>query len=192
METIMSFVVTLVTMLIMMTAIEVIAPDNSIKKYLKFVLGLILIVVMLSPIISIISKGEEEILNYLSKYEDGYVSAIESDENIDVSTKREEVFRENLEGNCKKILKDEFEDKDFEVKIKCSMNLEKMTYLIEHISVGVKNKGVNKVQKIIINTNENEKTSVENIDTNKYDEIKEYLIECFQVQDDKIDIYNLE
>ena len=59
MEEIKGFVITLVTMLILMTAIEFIAPDNNMKKYLKFVLGLILISVMLSPIISLFSKGEE-------------------------------------------------------------------------------------------------------------------------------------
>ena len=39
MDKINAFVITLVTTLIFMTAIELIGPDNSMKKYLKFVLG---------------------------------------------------------------------------------------------------------------------------------------------------------
>ena len=61
MEELKEFVITLVTMLILMTAVELIAPDNNMKKYLKFVLGLIFIAIMLSPIISVFTKGEENI-----------------------------------------------------------------------------------------------------------------------------------
>ena len=47
MEYIKSFIETLVTIIILFSAIELISPNNSMKKYIKFVLGLILIVVML-------------------------------------------------------------------------------------------------------------------------------------------------
>ncbi len=59
MELLNKFVITLVTILIFITAVEMIAPDNSMKKYLKFVLGLILITVILNPILTIILNGEE-------------------------------------------------------------------------------------------------------------------------------------
>ena len=51
MEYLNNFVITLVATIIFMTAVEIIAPDNSMKKYIKFVLGLILISVMINPII---------------------------------------------------------------------------------------------------------------------------------------------
>ncbi len=38
------------------TAVEMILPDNSMKKYAKFVLGLLLIVVIINPIIKIFDK----------------------------------------------------------------------------------------------------------------------------------------
>ena len=53
MDEIKGFIITLVSMIILISAIELIAPDNSMKKYLKFVLGTILIAVMISPIVSI-------------------------------------------------------------------------------------------------------------------------------------------
>ena len=52
MEYLNNFIITLVATMIFMTSIEIIAPDNSMKKYIKFVLGLILISVMINPIIN--------------------------------------------------------------------------------------------------------------------------------------------
>ena len=37
MEYLNNFVITLVATIIFMTAVEIIAPDNSMKKYIKFV-----------------------------------------------------------------------------------------------------------------------------------------------------------
>ena len=51
MDYINNFVITLVATMIFMTAVEIISPDNSMKKYIKFVLGLILISVMINPIV---------------------------------------------------------------------------------------------------------------------------------------------
>ena len=53
MELIKGFVTTLVTTLIFITAIELVGPDNSMKKYLKFVMGLILVAVLLNPIVTV-------------------------------------------------------------------------------------------------------------------------------------------
>ena len=46
MDIINKYIATLVATLVFMTAVELIAPDNSLKKYLKFVMGLILISVL--------------------------------------------------------------------------------------------------------------------------------------------------
>ena len=63
MEEIKGFVITLVTMLILISAIELISPENSMKKYIKFVLGCILIAVMISPLINFLGDGEELLVN---------------------------------------------------------------------------------------------------------------------------------
>ena len=72
MELVNNFVVTLVTTLIFITAVEILGPDNSMKKYVKFVLGLILISVLLSPIIKFFSKGEGVVTMAIDKYEKEY------------------------------------------------------------------------------------------------------------------------
>ena len=69
MEYLNNFVITLVATIIFMTAVEIIAPDNSMKKYIKFVLGLILISVMINPIIKFFTGGEQEVVKIIKNYE---------------------------------------------------------------------------------------------------------------------------
>jgi stage III sporulation protein AF len=171
MEEIKGFVITLVTMLILMTAIEFIAPDNNMKKYLKFVLGLILISVMLSPIISLFSKGEESISLQVQKY-------------IELS--------ENVEQNCNRLLKEKFTDKEFVSNIDCEVDMNNINYSIDKVQVGVKNKDVSKIQKIIINTQKDSKSvSSQDEKVNNEDEIISYLAEALNVSKDKIEVYKV-
>lgn len=191
MEEIKGFVITLVTMLILMTAIEFIAPDNNMKKYLKFVLGLILISVMLSPIISLFSKGEESISLQIQKYME-----LSENESVEVSKdykiNSESVFKENLQENCNRLLKEKFSDKDFISNIDCNVDMDNINYSINKIQVGVKNKEVSKIQKIIINTQEDSKTvSSQEEKVNKEDEIISYLAEALNVSKDKIEVYKV-
>lgn len=191
MEEIKGFVITLVTMLILMTAIEFIAPDNNMKKYLKFVLGLILISVMLSPIISLFSKGEESISLQMQKYIE--LSENESAEvSKDYKSDSENVFKENLEQNCNRLLKEKFTDKEFVSNIDCEVDMNNINYSIDKVQVGVKNKDVSKIQKIIINTQKDSKSvSSQDEKVNNEDEIISYLAEALNVSKDKIEVYKV-
>ncbi|GAA0109657.1 MULTISPECIES: stage III sporulation protein AF [Clostridium] len=191
MEEIKGFVITLVTMLILMTAIEFIAPDNNMKKYLKFVLGLILISVMLSPIISLFSKGEESISLQVQKYIE--LAENESAEvSKDYKSDSENVFKENLEQNCNRLLKEKFTDKEFVSNIDCEVDMNNINYSIDKVQVGVKNKDVSKIQKIIINTQKDSKSvSSQDEKVNNEDEIISYLAEALNVSKDKIEVYKV-
>ena len=191
MEEIKGFVITLVTMLILMTAIEFIAPDNNMKKYLKFVLGLILISVMLSPIISLFSKGEESISLQVQKYIE--LSENESAEvSKDYKSDSENVFKENLDQNCNRLLKEKFTDKEFVSNIDCEVDMNNINYSIDKVQVGVKNKDVSKIQKIIINTQKDSKSvSSQDEKVNNEDEIISYLAEALNVSKDKIEVYKV-
>ncbi|WP_411167923.1 stage III sporulation protein AF [Clostridium sp. MB05] len=191
MEEIKGFVITLVSMLILMTAIELIAPDNNMKKYLKFVLGLILITVMLSPIISVFSKGEEDISLEIQRYLDmNENKSIETNKNY--NTNGEFVFKRNLEENCNRLLKEKFTNNEFISEIDCKVDMDNINYSINKVEVGVKNKEVSKIQKIIVNTKENSKTvSSQDEKVDNKDEIVSYLAEIFNVSKDKIEVYKV-
>lgn len=191
MEQIKDYVITLATMIILISAIELIAPDNSMKKYLKFVLGLILIAVMISPIIDIFSNSENIIVSNIAEY---FELDKEDDKSIEVSSNKEyssstlEMFKENLEKNCNRLLNEKFVNQDFESNIICNIDPKNIEYSIEKIKVGVKEKGTSKIDKVIISTKEEKKSEKE---VNNKDEIVSYLMEIFAVTKDKIEIYKI-
>lgn len=192
MEEIKSFVITLVSMIILITAIELIAPDNSMKKYVKFVLGTILIAVMISPIISLISNGEEVLTKEIEEY-----IQIADNKSIEASNEYKQnnseiVFKESLEQNCMSLLKEKFKDLDFEINIDCDVDMKNINYLINNVNIGVKNKEVSTIKKIIINKSNDstEVSSNEDIVKNK-DEIKDYLSEKLNITRDNIEVYKI-
>lgn len=191
MEELKEFVITLVTMLILMTAVELIAPDNNMKKYLKFVLGLIFIAIMLSPIISVFTKGEENISIQIQKYID--LSENQSIEvNKEYNNNSQNTFKKNLEENCNRILKEKFDNNEFSSEIDCEVDMDNIKYSINTVKVGVKNKDVSKIQKIIINTKEDSQSVYSQEDkVEKEDEIVSYLSEVLNVSKDKIKVYKV-
>ena len=109
MEYLNNFIITLVATMIFMTSIEIIAPDNSMKKYIKFVLGLILISVMINPIIKFFTGGEQEVINRIKRYEDMLNLGVTNEgESKEVIEKQKEAFKSNLNSNCDNLLKEKF------------------------------------------------------------------------------------
>lgn len=193
MDEIKGFIVTLVSMIILISALELISPDNSMKKYLKFVLGTILIAVIISPILSIISNGEKNITNNISEYID-LANVKSTDINSENKESTSEIaFKENLQENCNKLLKEKFKDYEFISDINCELNMKDITYSINKVKIGVKDKDVSKIKKIVINNNEEstEVSSKEEKVKNK-DEIINYLAEILNISKEQIMIYKVD
>lgn len=193
MEYLNNFIITLVAIMIFMTAIEIIAPDNSMKKYIKFVLGLILISVMINPIIKFFTGGEQEVINRIKRYEDMLNLGVTNEgESKEVIEKQKEAFKSNLNSNCDNLLKEKFSDKDFKSDIKCNINLSDMTYSIDSLEVGVRENGIRLVDKIRINVNgESEEAVSNNKKIDNEEEIKNYLSELFKIPIEKIKLYSM-
>lgn len=193
MEYLNNFIITLVATMIFMTAIEIIAPDNSMKKYIKFVLGLILISVMINPIIKFFTGGEQEVINRIKGYEDMLNLGVTNEgESKEVIEKQKEAFKSNLNSNCDNLLKEQFSDKDFKSDIKCNINLSDMTYSIDSLEVGVRENGIRLVDKIRINVNDESEEAVSNNEKiDNEEEIKNYLSELFKIPIEKIKLYSM-
>lgn len=193
MEYLNNFVITLVATLIFMTAVEIIAPDNSMKKYIKFVLGLILISVMINPIIKFFTGGEQEVVKTIKSYENMLTEGITSESTSeDISETQKESFKKNLNSNCDSMLKEEFSDMDFKSNVECTINLEDMTYSIESLEVGVEEGGVKVVDKVKINVDDEDEETVSNDEIiENEDEIKNYLSELFKISVEKIKLYSM-
>lgn len=193
MEYLNNFIITLVATMIFMTSIEIIAPDNSMKKYIKFVLGLILISVMINPIIKFFTGGEQEVINRIKRYEDMLNLGVTNEgESKEVIEKQKEAFKSNLNSNCDNLLKEKFSDKNFKSDIKCNINLSDITYSIDSLEVGVRENGIRLVDKIRINVNDESEEAVSNNEKiDNEEEIKNYLSELFKIPIEKIKLYSM-
>ena len=70
--------------------------------------------------------------------------------------------------------------------------MDNIKYSINTVKVGVKNKDVSKIQKIIINTKEDSQSVYSQEDkVEKEDEIVSYLSETLNVSKDKIKVYKV-
>ena len=192
MEYINNFVITLVATMIFMTAVEIISPDNSMKKYIKFVLGLILISVMINPIVKFFTGGEQELVNAIKNYEIMFYEDTTNENEDSISKSQIESFKNNLNSNCDNLLKEKFSDKEFKSNVECEIDLESMTYSIESLEVGVKDGGIKIVDSIKIDINEESEEAVSNDGAvENEEEIKNYLSEVFKIPTEKIKLYSM-
>lgn len=192
MEYINNFVITLVATIIFMTAVEIISPDNSMKKYIKFVLGLILISVMISPIVKFFTDGEQELVSAIKNYESVFYEGTTNENEDSISKSQIESFKNNLNSNCDNLLKEKFLDKEFKSNVECEIDLDNMTYSIESLEVGVKDGGIKLVDNIKIDINEESEEAVSNDGSvENEEEIKNYLSEVFKIPTEKIKLYSM-
>ncbi|MBD7910017.1 MULTISPECIES: stage III sporulation protein AF [Clostridium] len=186
MELIKNFVVTLVTTLIFITAIELIGPDNSMKKYLKFVLGLILIAVILNPIINFFSKGETVLTEVIGKYSKEVTKDINDKKKTEDNNKiREESFKNNFNRNCESLLNKEFNNFNFVSAVECKVDFTDVNFKIIKLRIGVQKKGIKKVEKVELGKEHKEEKSEDN--TQK--EIKRFLSKELDLEEDKIEVH---
>ena len=191
-ESLKGLVTTLTSMLVFIGAIEIIAPDNKMKKYIKFILGLILITVILNPILNFISNGEENILSTLSKYERSISNEEVYKEDINVFNNKKNdneaiknTFIENFNKNCDKLLKDKFKNMTFKSEVECDVDFNSMSYDIKKLKIGIND---NKAKKIEIGIERDNKRE----DSDEYEEVVDFISDELEISKEKIEIYELE
>ncbi|SFC96706.1 stage III sporulation protein AF [Clostridium uliginosum] len=197
MEILKGLVTNLVTALIFITAVELIAPNNNMKKYLKFILGLILITVILNPIVELISKGKENVFVSISDYQDvvsKYDNKINNSDsgtlekyNNDIS---KQTFIDNFNKNCDSLLKNKYPDKNFKSEVDCTVDFTDMSLDIKKIEIGISDKDIKKIKKIKIKNQSNEKQ--EKQENNQYKEVVNFVCEQLNIPKEKIEVYEIE
>ena len=190
MEYIKDFIMTIITAIVFITAVEIIAPDKPIKKYIKFVMGLILIVIILNPIVYLFTSSEDSILNSLSNLINNNSLYSQEEKSEVVNKEKEKSIQENLNKNCKAELEKEFKDLKFNPEIECSFDFEKMEYSINKIDIAVEDKSINIIKKIEISLNSNKsEQAIATEELDKAEEIKLYLSDLLGVSSEKINLY---
>ena len=176
-----NFVITLITVMIFISAVELILPDNSLKKYIKFVMGLILTAVILNPIISFVEGGESKITSSISKYikkSEIQVNEREKD-NFKINEKS---FNDNLNKNIESLLKKEFKELNFKCESKCKLNYDSYNYKIEKIDIFVIDKGIKKIKEVDF-------SKEETLKNDEYKAVKKFIQKELDLNDGVVNIY---
>lgn len=167
------------------TVVEYILPNNSIKKYCKFVLGLILIAVLMNPILKVFTnydlitsiEGKEYIIS--EKAFEFDVKNVKSENRYRVK----EVFNEKLKANCESFLNKNFNNKTFTVSVFSTIDEKSNKVLIEKLIASYKDKSkVKKINDINIGNEDNTKKNEED------ERISTYLSDELKLQKNKIEV----
>jgi stage III sporulation protein AF len=187
-----NWIINICTAVIFITAVEMIMPNNSFKKYAKFVLGLILITILVNPIIKIFDKGfnmdeytnkavkymdDKDYENNLSKYKDSSMS------------KTMGTFKLNLEKVVEDKLKEEFPSNSYKIEAAVAYDDKNDSVYIQNIKIGVKDGKIDLVKKVDISTKGSVGSSTPSLDDERSRLIKEYLSKELKVSSSSIEIY---
>lgn len=187
------WIINICTAIFFITAVEMILPSNAMKKYTKFVLGLILITVLINPIIKFFDKdfNIDTYVNNASKYfeekqfKENYDKYREN--NIDNTA---QVFSNNLENLCIQKLEEKFPKDSYEIYTKIKYDSNEGKFRIDVLKVGVNEGNIKKVKKVEIKETK-EVSGKETLYEVKSKEISEYLSQLLNIPKDKIIVYKI-
>ncbi|MBZ9688009.1 stage III sporulation protein AF [Clostridium estertheticum] len=176
------------------TAVEMILPDNNMRKYAKFVLGLLLIVVIINPIIKIFHKDfdfysySNKATNYMES--STVVTDMQKYKESNILNTTEN-FKVNLENQCIINLEEAYPESQYNADIDITYDEKNTVFNINRIEIGIVEKGVKSIKKIEINTksvNASNKNILQGEEGNK---IKRLLSSKFKISGKIITVYKL-
>lgn len=159
---------------IIATIIEMILPEGKNRKYIKTVIGVYILFVILSPIITKISGQEIDMQNIFEGYE---TTAIETS-SLDTEESIKEIYLSNLKTDITSKLK----QRGYEV-LQIQVEIEENYEKINKIIVSLKKAENSTIKKVEIGKQEAEKLT-----TSEIKEIKEYLSTTYDVQEKNITV----
>ena len=193
MQQLKDWVINICIVVFFVTAVEMILPDNKMKKYAKLVLGLIIISVLMKPIIKIFDKNYD-IDTYASRAAEtlskgNYSEDFTKYEKSNISSTIEN-FNSNLKTLCEKTLKEKMPQYSYDVQAKTDYNKENNKFEIKEIKVAVQDGKVQKIKKIVINdASKYVNTDKGNVSEETANLIKKYLSEELKVPASIIKVY---
>jgi len=164
------------------------------KKYAKFVLGLMLIVVIINPIMKMFDKNFD--INSYSSKATSYMES--STANVDIKKYKDiniinttENFKKNLENECLLSLEETYPENKYNADIQIVYDSKDGTFDIKNVEIEIVEKGVQNIKNIVINTknvNVGNKNVLQDEQGNK---IKKLLSSKFKIPNAVITVYKL-
>ncbi|QCX32703.1 stage III sporulation protein AF [Caloramator sp. E03] len=108
-EILKKYILSITVMVLFLAFIDLIMPENSFKKYAKFITGLIVIITILTPIFKIFDRRsdiETYILNYQNEMDTDALISNKGDIQKKVRMQTEQVFKEKLKESIEKDIYD--------------------------------------------------------------------------------------
>ena len=177
------------------TAVEMILPDNNMKKYAKFVLGLMLIVVIINPIMKIFDKDFDfySYTNKATSYMESNTSGKEIKKYKDINIQNTaENFKKNLENLCITNLEETYPDSQYDADIEIVYDDKNGAFDINRVEIGIAEKGVKKVRTIEINVKSVTASNKNIVQGEQGNKIKRLLSSKFRIPSDIITVYKLD
>ena len=176
------------------TAIEMILPDNDMKRYAKFVLGLMLIVVIINPVIKFFDNGFD-----LYSYSNKAISYMENG-TVDIDAKKykhiniqktSENFKKNLEIQCVTNLEEVYPENKYNADVEIIYDDKKGIFAINKVEIEIESKGIKKIKTIDIHTKSVNASKRDILQGEQGEKIKKVLSSKFEISTKIITVYKL-
>ena len=193
-EALKAWIVNITIAVFFTTAVEMILPDNNMRKYAKFVLGLLLIVVIITPLIKVFDKNFD-FYSYSNKaisYLDNNTTDrdIKKYKNSNIVNTIEN-FKKNLEKECITNLEETYPENKYNASIEIIYDDKSGIFNISKVEIGITGKGVKKIKSIEIRTKSVTAPKENIIQGEEAEKIKKTLSSKFQISTDIITVYKL-
>lgn len=194
-----SWILNIVSVVIFITIVELILPNSSMKKYIKMIVGLLVMLVIINPILDLMHgkvKLEEDVFRTSSAI---HKQELVLNLNHFKGTQQKQiisVYKDNIE----KYIKDqiEFNNKIRVLSIDSSIeenvdskefgNIKELAIVLSNSENNLSKKGIQPVSNVVININENRENDKIEKNENILKEIKEHISKYYSLDKDKINI----
>jgi stage III sporulation protein AF len=187
-----TWIINICTAVIFITAVEMILPNNSFKKYSKFVLGLILITILVNPIVRLFDRNfnideyTNQAVKYMDskEYESNYSKYKESSMNKTMDT-----FKLNLEKICEEKLKEKFPNNNYKIEASVAYDDKNDSVYIKSIKIGLKDGKIEAVKKVDVSTKGNIESGPQSLKDERSRLIAEYLSKELKISSNSVEVY---
>lgn len=187
-----TWIINICTAVIFITAVEMILPNNSFKKYSKFVLGLILITILVNPIVRLFDRSfnideyTNQAVKYMDskEYESNYSKYKESSMNKTMDT-----FKLNLEKICEEKLKEKFPNNIYKIEASVAYDDKNDSVYIKSIKIGLKDGKIEAVRKVDVSTKGNIESGPQSLKDERSRLIAEYLSKELKISSNSVEVY---
>lgn len=174
------------------TLVDMIMPDNSMKKYTKMVLGLLVMIIILQPILKFLKK-DISLSSYSFKYqnqiEGDYLKNKSSEYNLQQSEEITKQYKLNVQSQMEQQLRRVTGNDNIKVNVDVNDDINSKTYAeIKKVWISVTNdNSIKKIQKVDIGKDGD--TVVDSISENKNSmDLKDMVVSMYGIQPDMVEI----